>query len=95
MLILAQPLSQLFNFSLSLGLFPDSRKMARVATVSKHGTADERCDYRPNSVLQVASRLFQTLIYDQLRHYLPSNKHRKAVNKQTDASSSVTFPEVN
>ena len=72
--ILAQPLSQLFNLSLSLGQFPDSRKIARVAPAFKDGPADESGNYRPISVLPVVSRLFEKLIYDQLHHYLDSNK---------------------
>ena len=72
--ILAQPLSQLFNLSLSLGLFPDCWKIARVAPVFKDGPADESSNYRPISVLPVVSRLFEKLIYDQLYHYLDSNK---------------------
>ena len=72
--ILAQPLSQLFNLSLSLGLFPDSWKIARVAPIFKDGPADESNNYRPISVLPVVSRLFEKLIYDQVYHYLDSNK---------------------
>ena len=72
--ILAQPLSQLFNLSLSLGLFPDCWKIARVAPIFKDGPADESSNYRPISVLPVVSRLFEKLIYDKLYHYLDSNK---------------------
>ena len=35
--ILARPLSQLFNLSMSQGLFPDSWKIARVAPIHKTG----------------------------------------------------------
>ena len=72
--ILAQPLSQLFNLSLSLGLFPDCWKIARVAPIFKDGPADESSNYRPISVLPVVSRFFEKLIYEQLYHYLDSNK---------------------
>ena len=70
----AQPLSQLYNLSLSLGLFFACWKIARVAPVFKDGPADESSNYRPISVLPVVSRLFEKLIYDQLYHYLDSNK---------------------
>ena len=72
--ILAQPLSQLFNLSLSLGLFPDCWKTARAAPVFKDGPADESSNYRPISVLPVVYRLFEKLLYDQLYNYLDSNK---------------------
>ena len=62
-----------FNLSLSLGLFPYSWEIARVASVFKSGLADESCNYRPISVLPVVSRLSEKLIYDQLYNYLYSN----------------------
>ena len=66
--------NKLFNLSLSLGLFPDCWKIARVAPVFNDGPADESFNYRPISVLPVVSRLFEKLIYNQLYHYLDSNK---------------------
>ena len=72
--VLGQPLSQLFNLSLSFGLFPDSWKIARVAPVFKNGLADESSNYGPISVLPAVSCLFEKLIYDQLYLYLDSNK---------------------
>ena len=57
-----------------MGLSPDCWKIARVAPVFKDGPADESSNYRPISVLPVVSRLFEKLIYDQLYHYLDSNK---------------------
>ena len=72
--ISAQPLSQPLNLSLSLGLFPDCWKIARVAPILKDGPNDESSNYRPISVRPVVSRLFEKLIYDQLYHYLDSNK---------------------
>ena len=71
--ILAQPLSQPFNLSLSLGLFPGSWKKARVAPVFKNCLADESSNYRPISVLLVVSQLFEKPIYDHLHHHLDSN----------------------
>ena len=57
-----------------MGLFPDCWKIARVAPIFKDGPADESSNYRPISVLPVVSRFFEKLIYDQLYHYLDSNK---------------------
>ena len=82
--ILAQSLSQLFNLSFSLGLFPDSWKIARVTQVFENGPADKSCNHCPISVLPVVSRLFEKLIYDQLYHYLDSNKLVFENNQRTD-----------
>ena len=65
---------QLFNLSLSLGRFPDSWKIARVAPIFKDGATDNKSNYRPISVLPVISRLFEKLIFDQLYDYLNRNQ---------------------
>ena len=72
--VLAPSLVQLFNLSLSLGRFPDSWKMARVAPILKDGATDDKSNYRPISVLPVISRLFEKLIFDQLYDYLNRNQ---------------------
>ena len=68
--ILASSLIQLFNLSISIGQFPDSWKVARVAPIYKDGPTDDRSNYKPISVLPVAARLFEKLIYEQLYSYL-------------------------
>ena len=72
--VLAGSLSQLFNMSMSLGLFPDDWKIARVAPIYKDGSEDETSNYRPISVLPVISRLFEKLVYNQLYGFLNMNK---------------------
>ena len=72
--VLAPSLVQLFNLSLSLGRFPDSWKIARVAPIFKDGATDDKSNYRPISVLPVISRLFEKLIFDQLYDYLNRNQ---------------------
>ena len=72
--ILASPLSQLFNLSMSQGLFPDSWKIARVAPIHKTGPTDDQSNYRPISVLPVVSRLFEKLVFDQMYSFLNDNK---------------------
>ena len=48
--VLAEPLRQLFNLSLSAGVFPDQWKIARIAPIYKEGHSDIRSNYRPISV---------------------------------------------
>ena len=73
MLTLAEPLSQLFNLSLSAGVFPNQWKIARIAPIYKDGDSDIRSNYRPISVLPVISKLFEKLINDQYYNFLLSN----------------------
>ena len=72
--VLAGSLSRLFNMSMSLGIFPDDWKIARVAPIYKDGSEDENSNYRPISVLPVISRLFEKLVYDQFYGFLNVNK---------------------
>ena len=72
--VLAKPLSQLFNFSLSAGVFPDQWKIARIAPIYKGGHSDIRSNYRPISVLPVISTLFEKLVNDQYHNFLVSNQ---------------------
>ena len=53
--ILAEPLAELFNLSLSTGLFPDLWKMAGIAPIHKADATVERSNYRPISILPVLS----------------------------------------
>ena len=71
--VLAEPLSQLFNLSLSAGVFPDQWKIARIAPIYKEGHSDIRSNYRPISVLPVISKLFEKLVNDQYYNFLVSN----------------------
>ena len=68
--ILAEPLAELFNLSLSSGVSPDMLKIARIAPIHKADSTVERSKYRPISVLPVLSRLFEKLVYEQLYNHL-------------------------
>ena len=79
--ILAPSLSEIFNLSMSKGLFPNDWKIARVAPIYKDGPTDVDSNYRPISVLPVVSRLFEKLICDQFYSFL--NEHRRLFSKQS------------
>ena len=49
--IIAFPLSLIFNHSISLGIFPNKVKLAKVIPVYKKGSADQLNNYRPISLL--------------------------------------------
>jgi hypothetical protein len=56
---IAQPLSDIFNLSLSTGVFPDKLKIAKVSPIFK---ADDKLsvnNYRPISVLPVFSKILE------------------------------------
>ena len=64
------PLCHIFNQSLSLGIFPEDWKCARVKPLFKQGNRDDMNNYRPISVVPVRAKVFERIVYDQLYAYL-------------------------
>ena len=63
----------IINQSLTSGIFPDKLKIAKVTPV--HKTCDKKHinNYRTISVLPVISKVFETVIFDQLTEYFTNN----------------------
>ena len=59
--VVAPFLKLIFNASLSNGIFPDDFKIARVSPIYKSGNKEERCNYRPISILSIIAKLFEKL----------------------------------
>jgi len=70
---ISNPLSEVFNISLSVGEFPDNLKLAKAILVYK--ADDKLCvnNYRPISVLSVFSKILERLVYDCLFSFLDKN----------------------
>ena len=63
--VIAKPISDLVNLSLSSATFPDSLKIAHVAPIHKKNSVLEKGNYRPVSVLSAISKIFETAIEKQ------------------------------
>ena len=66
---LCEPLADLFNRSLSLGLFPTNWKIANVIPVHKKGSRQLKSNYRPVSLLSNVSKVLERLVYNKLYEY--------------------------
>ena len=64
------PIGNIFNQSISLGIFPDDWKCARVTLLFKAGDRNDVNNYRPISVISVVAKAFERIVYDQLYAYL-------------------------
>ena len=63
----------LINQSLMSGIFPDQLKIAKVTPIYKKNDKIQVTNYRPISVLPVVSKIFETVIADQLNAYFIEN----------------------
>ena len=71
--VIAQPLANIFNLSLQTAIFPDEWKIAKVSPVFKEGNTTDCGNYRPISVISVVAKLFEGLVYNQLRTFIADN----------------------
>ena len=71
--VIAQPLDNIFNISLQTGIFPDEWKIVKVSPVNKEGSKTDCGNYRPISVSSVIAKLFEGLVYNQLRTFISDN----------------------
>ena len=71
---LAPLIRHIFNTCVETGVFPDKLKLARVAPLFKSGDPELAVNYRPVSILNQLSKIFERLILLQLSEYLYTNK---------------------
>jgi hypothetical protein len=68
--ILAIPLADIINCSLSNGGVPSEIKMAKVLPIQKVGNNNEISNFRPISILPYFSKLFEKIMYDRLLSHI-------------------------
>ena len=69
-----EPLTHIFNLSISQGIFPNDLKIARVIPLFKSGNSMSLSNYRPVSVLPVFSKILERLMYNRLLSFV--NKYK-------------------
>ena len=67
---LSSPITQLCNLSISLSIFPDKCKIAKLKPLYKKGSTTEPKNYRPISLLPLISKLIEKIIHEQTQKYL-------------------------
>ncbi|CAH2088133.1 unnamed protein product [Euphydryas editha] len=68
--IIIEPLTLIFNSSMSTGIFPDIWKLASITPVYKSGPRDVPGSYRPISLLGIFSKLLEKIVNKRLQHFL-------------------------
>ena len=67
---ISELLAQIFNESLSVGIFPDELKYAKVIPIHKKGSPTDTSNYRPISLLSVFSKIFEKFMHRRLYGFL-------------------------
>ena len=70
---IADSITLIINQSLKSGIFPNQLKIAKVTPIYKKDDKKIITNYRPISVLPVVSKVFETVIHEQLSDYFLSN----------------------
>ena len=71
---ISETLSNIFNESFALGVFPDHLKLAMITPISKGGSKLDVSNYRPVSVLPIISKVLEKLMLTRLTKYLDKSK---------------------
>ena len=71
--VIYKNLTDLFNLSITSGVFPSDWKIAKVSPLFKSGDLNDANNCRPISVLPTIARVFERLIFDQLNTYVNEN----------------------
>ena len=71
--ILASPIAQLCNLSVSTSSFPDSCKTAKLFPLYKKGCKTDPKNYRPISLLPIISKVIEKVIHTQTQSFLDEN----------------------
>jgi hypothetical protein len=86
---IAAPLCKIFNKSLSIGVFPDLLKIARIIPIFKSGDSEDLKNYRPISLLPSFSKILEQIIHTRMISYLNkqstlhSSQHGFRINHST------------
>lgn len=94
------PLEDIFNSSLSTGVFPQGMKLAKVIPIYKKDSHNHMSNYRPISILPVFSKLLEKIVAKRLLSFL--DKHNILTNfqhgfrpgKSTDTASAEMLDKV-
>lgn len=71
-MVIADPITYIFNLSIALNVVPVAWKKAYVTLLLKAGDPSDMNNYRPISNLTVLAKIMESLVVSQLKHHLAS-----------------------
>ena len=71
--ILLRIICEIWNLSISRGVFPDAWKIAKLKPIYKKGKKTDPSNYRPISLLPIISKVIERIVHDQTNEFLSEN----------------------
>ena len=71
--VLAKPVTDICNLSISLSKFPSAFKLAKVKAIFKKGRKTNVSNYRPISLLLILSKVIENVVHEQRSKFLNDN----------------------
>ena len=93
--VLAKPITDLYNLSITSGKFSDSCKLSKSKPIYKKGSLTEALNYRPISLLPLISKVIEKVIHDQTSAFLNSRNllynHQSSFRKNHSTDFCLSF----
>jgi hypothetical protein len=77
---IATPLSLIINHSFTESIFPTALKIAKIIPLHKNGSKSELCNYRPISLLNIFSKIYERAIFNRMSNFI--DKHHLLYQNQ-------------
>lgn len=71
--LIADKVAKLVNYTLESGVFPSRLKLAKVIPIHKDGDSSLCTNYRPISILNIFSKIYEAVIKDRMDGFIKAN----------------------
>ena len=93
--VLASPITDLVNLSISLSLFPDDCKIAKLKPLYKKEAKTKPKNYRPISLLPLLLKIIERIIHNQTQEFLDKNnilyKYQSGFRKHHSTDTCLSY----
>ena len=93
--VLASLITDLVNLSISLSLFPDDCKIAKLKPIYKKEAKTKPKNYRPISLLPLLSKIIERIIHNQTQEFLDKNnilyKYQSGFRKHHSTDTCLSY----
>ena len=72
--ILSKPITEMYNLSISHGIFPNACKVAKLKPIFKKGKKVDPSNCRPILLLPLISKITEKVVHNQTNEFLSANK---------------------